>query len=84
MHRFHSYLNKTLHGHVGLHSKNKWITSVLPSCSVCQFSNSTVNQGRVPSEARVVICGGGVIGASVAYHLAERGWTDVAILEQGR
>ena len=27
--------------------------------------------------ARAVIIGGGVGGTSVAYHLAERGWTDV-------
>ena len=29
----------------------------------------------VPSRARVVIIGGGVIGASVAYHLTALGWT---------
>ncbi|OWF53505.1 pyruvate dehydrogenase phosphatase regulatory subunit, mitochondrial-like [Mizuhopecten yessoensis] len=38
----------------------------------------------VPANARVVIGGGGIVGASVAYHLAERGWTDVTLLEQGR
>lgn len=38
----------------------------------------------VPQEARVVICGGGIIGSSVAYHLSEQGWTDVVVLEQGR
>jgi 4-methylaminobutanoate oxidase (formaldehyde-forming) len=31
-----------------------------------------------------VIIGGGVIGASVAYHLAQLGWTDVLLLEQGQ
>lgn len=31
---------------------------------------------------RVVIVGGGVVGASVAYHLAKMGWSDVAILER--
>lgn len=37
----------------------------------------------VPARARVVIIGGGVIGCSVAYHLAHLGWTDVVLLEQG-
>ncbi len=36
----------------------------------------------IPSSARVVIIGGGVIGCSVAYHLAKRGWSDVVLLER--
>jgi glycine cleavage system aminomethyltransferase T/glycine/D-amino acid oxidase-like deaminating enzyme len=40
--------------------------------------------GKLPSRARVVIIGGGVIGTSVAYHLARMGWTDVLLLEQGQ
>jgi glycine cleavage system aminomethyltransferase T/glycine/D-amino acid oxidase-like deaminating enzyme len=36
------------------------------------------------ARARVVIIGGGVIGTSVAYHLARLGWTDVLLLEQGQ
>ena len=35
-----------------------------------------------PTRARVVIVGGGVIGASVAYHLTKLGWSDVVILER--
>ena len=38
----------------------------------------------LPQRARVVVVGGGVIGCSVAYHLAERGWTDVVLLERDR
>ena len=38
---------------------------------------------QLPQRARVVIIGGGVIGCSVAYHLAHLGWTDVLLLEQG-
>ncbi|CAG9781689.1 unnamed protein product [Diatraea saccharalis] len=34
----------------------------------------------LPSKAKVVICGGGVMGAAVAYHLAERGWGDKTVL----
>ncbi|GFE49157.1 FAD-dependent oxidoreductase [Roseobacter cerasinus] len=35
-----------------------------------------------PSNARVVIIGGGVIGCSVAYHLTKLGWKDVVLLER--
>jgi sarcosine dehydrogenase len=38
----------------------------------------------LPAQAKVVIVGGGVIGASVAYHLAKLGWKDVVLLEQGK
>jgi heterotetrameric sarcosine oxidase gamma subunit len=36
----------------------------------------------LPTRARVVIVGGGVIGCSVAYHLAKLGWNDVVLLER--
>ncbi|MBM7066801.1 FAD-dependent oxidoreductase [Actibacterium sp. 188UL27-1] len=36
----------------------------------------------LPTHARVVIIGGGVIGCSVAYHLTKKGWTDVVLLER--
>jgi len=39
---------------------------------------------RVPSRARIVVIGGGVIGTSVAYHLTKLGETDVVLLEQGQ
>ena len=34
------------------------------------------------SHYRVVVIGGGVVGASIAYHLTKFGWPDVAILER--
>lgn len=37
-----------------------------------------------PTHARAVIIGGGIIGCSVAYHLARLGWTDIVLLEKGR
>ena len=36
----------------------------------------------VPSQARVVIVGGGVMGCGLAYHLAHEGWSDVVLLEK--
>jgi len=45
----------------------------------CQFDP------RQPSaHARVVVVGGGVIGTSVAYHLALMGWKDIVLLERDR
>lgn len=38
----------------------------------------------LPSHARVVIVGGGIVGCSTAYHLAKLGITDVVVLEQGK
>ena len=37
---------------------------------------------QLPSQARVVVIGGGAIGCSVAYHLTKVGWTDVVLLER--
>lgn len=51
--------------------------SISPSCSVDEVT--------FPSKARVVICGGGIMGSSVAYHLAELGWgKHTVVLEKGR
>jgi len=36
----------------------------------------------LPTQARVVIIGGGVVGCSVAYHLTKLGWQDVILLER--
>ncbi len=35
-----------------------------------------------PTQARVIIIGGGIIGCSTAYHLAKLGWRDVVLLER--
>ena len=40
---------------------------------------------ELPDRARVVVIGGGVIGTSIAYHLAHLGWgSDVVLLERDR
>lgn len=37
---------------------------------------------ELPKQANVVIIGGGVIGCSIAYHLAKTGWSDIVLLER--
>ncbi len=39
---------------------------------------------ELPSSAKIVIIGGGIVGFSVAYHLGKMGLTDVLLLEQGK
>ena len=34
------------------------------------------------SHYRVVVIGGGVVGASIIYHLSKMGWSDIALLER--
>ncbi|CAG9855595.1 unnamed protein product [Phyllotreta striolata] len=55
----------------------------------CRFYSDNVNinalQQDLPKDTRVVICGGGVMGASVAYHLGKLGWgKDTILVEQSR
>lgn len=37
---------------------------------------------ELPARSEIVVIGGGVIGCSIAYHLAQRGKTDVTLLER--
>ena len=43
-----------------------------------------MTQQALPKHARVVVLGGGIIGTSVAYHLAHAGWKDTVLLERDR
>lgn len=38
---------------------------------------------EVPQHASVVVIGAGIVGNSVAYHLAQKGWKDIVLLDQG-
>ena len=35
------------------------------------------------TNASVVIIGAGIVGCSTAYHLAQLGWKNIAVVEQG-
>lgn len=37
---------------------------------------------RLPAHARVVVIGGGAVGCSILWHLAQRGWRDLLLLEK--
>ena len=46
------------------------------------LSGSDERERLVKSHYRAVVIGGGVVGASVLYHLARFGWSDVALIER--
>src|SRR6266516_1083999 len=37
----------------------------------------------LPTSARAVVIGAGIVGNSLAYHLAELGWTELVLLDKG-
>jgi 4-methylaminobutanoate oxidase (formaldehyde-forming) len=43
---------------------------------------TSLDTQRLPSRARVVVVGGGIIGTSIAYHLGQLGWTDTVLVER--
>jgi glycine cleavage system aminomethyltransferase T len=52
--------------------------------SVRQHTGETaMSSNSVPSAAKTVIIGGGMVGNSLAYHLARMGREDIAILDKG-
>ena len=48
----------------------------------CQGPVALLQSGAVTEHARAVIVGGGVGGASIAYHLTAKGWRDVVVVER--
>ena len=44
--------------------------------------NQSSSDGKLPASARVVVIGGGIIGTSIAYHLAHMGCDEVVLLER--
>src|SRR5215210_6254637 len=39
--------------------------------------------GALPAKARAVLIGAGIVGNSLAYHVARLGWTDLVLLDKG-
>ncbi len=48
----------------------------------CAKGRFTLKGSKMKSQYRVVVIGGGVVGASVLYHLAKFGWSDVCLIER--
>ena len=74
----------------GLRAAARWTrpsprssTRSSPAASPRAASRPTTERGRsMKNEFQAVVIGGGVVGASVLYHLTKAGWTDVVLLER--
>ncbi|XP_068943759.1 pyruvate dehydrogenase phosphatase regulatory subunit, mitochondrial [Petaurus breviceps papuanus] len=64
-------------------ASQRWQNSSQSRRSISAVTESSPSVS-VPTHAQVVICGGGIMGTSVAYHLSKLGWKDILLLEQGR
>ena len=51
---------------------------------LCGLSSDGPLVSELPSSAKIVIVGGGIVGCSVAYHLGKMGLTDVLLVERGK
>jgi len=53
-------------------------------CSHQRQSSSPFSSATdvLPTQAQVVICGAGIVGNSVAYHLVQNGWKDIVVIDQ--
>ena len=47
-----------------------------------EYIKEGVTKDTLPSHAKVVITGGGVVGCSILFHLAKFGWNDSVLLER--
>jgi hypothetical protein len=56
------------------------LTAPPVSISVRSISSESGSGPNLPDAARVVVVGGGVIGASITYHLGKLGWGDCTVM----
>src|SRR5690349_5571925 len=53
-------------------------------CVLCdRIDSGDCEVFAMPEQARLVIVGAGIVGCSVAYHLARLGWRDMIVLDKG-
>lgn len=83
----HYLLRKTFHYRVSfaLHRFSSYDQHESPTIAHLINTLPVLNlTEQIPSSCQVVIAGGGILGQSVAYHLAEYGAKDVVLVEKAR
>jgi hypothetical protein len=84
------YQRQVIHAIACRHVLNAWHSSRYQTTASFSYEAEDTSVGggapmSLPKEAKVVVCGGGVMGAAVAYHLAELGWgPQTVLIDKGR
>src|ERR687897_872073 len=55
----------------------------MPDPEVTSVEHPDGAASALPATARAVVIGAGIVGNSLAYHLARLGWTDLVLLDKG-
>lgn len=69
-----------------LNNRAQCFSNLLLNKNIKHLTTDNVSETHIPpKDARVVVCGGGVMGAAVAYHLSKLGWgSDTVLIDQSR
>lgn len=59
-------------------------SSASPSTTTNTSNENTKTNIKLPQSTKVVICGSGLIGLSVAYHLTQLGYKDIVVLTRNK
>lgn len=55
----------------------------IPSCTR-RLAQVRCQSQHIPSHARVVIGGSGILSNVIAYHLVQYGWNDIVVIDKGK
>ena len=64
-------------------AQHRAATRILVPAEWMRMAEDDVGMSQVPDRAKVVVIGAGIVGNSIAYHLARLGWRDIVLLDKG-
>jgi monoamine oxidase len=65
-------------------SSNKLHLNQYNEINFNQKTTSATSTNKLPKSTKVLICGGGLIGVSVAYHLTQLGYKDIVLVTRNK
>ncbi len=70
---------------LNLNQASVYLSSIKTKATASNGPSIPVNNDVIlPKSVKVVICGGGLIGTSIAYHLAQLGYKDIILVTRNK